>query len=75
MPALLIYYLLLIAVVVELSGASQRDLIMGKRPALRHRKCLGARIRLRFRSRLYGFEDIDRLRAADWSDHNRVPKG
>ena len=59
-------------ILVDLTGAPQRDLIMRELPALRHWRSLRMRIGLRFRTRMRGFTDIDRLSAVNWSDHSLV---
>jgi hypothetical protein len=66
--------LLAIAVVVDLSRAFQRDLVVGEGAALWHRRSLGSRIGFRFRRRLSDLVNIGRMYAADWRDHIWSPK-
>ena len=61
-----------VGVPVTLARVSERDLIVGKLAAFRHRRRLGPRIGFHFRRRMRGLTDIDRMNASDWRDHDVV---
>jgi len=61
-----------VRVVVGLASALERDLIVRKLAAFWHRGSLGVRIGLWFRRWLRDLANIDRMSAADWSNHDLV---
>lgn len=72
MPALLIQGLLAVAVVVDLAGALQRDLVVREGATL---WSLGLRLRLRGR-RLRDLVGVGGVSASGWSDHRgRIGSG
>jgi len=74
MLALLFQNLLPTGVGVGLTGALQRDLVVGELAAFWDRRSLGVRIGFRFRRRLRGLADIGWY-VIDWSDHIWSSKG
>jgi hypothetical protein len=61
--------LLVVGVVIDVTGASQRDLIMREFAAFWYRRSLGVRIGPRFLGRPRDLVDICRMNAVDWWDH------
>jgi len=60
---------LAVVVLVGLASALQGDLVVRELSAFLHRRGLGVRIKLWFRRWLCDLAGIDRMSAADWSNH------
>ena len=62
----------LVALVVGLARAFQRDLVLRDLTAFLHWMCLDMRIGLGLRCWLRDLSCVDRMNAVDWSDHDLV---